>query len=113
MKTKIKPVLLFGFALSLLEGCATIDFRVDIDGARKAGICERKPYFCTLIDLRPDSEVPLKVLILFLSTPFDFVIDTICLPYDLLVEDPYAKLRREEREKREREKVIVPFHKIP
>jgi uncharacterized protein YceK len=113
MKTKIKPMLLFCFALSLFEGCATIHFRVDINGARKAGICEREPYFCTLIDLRPDSETLIIPLMFFLSTPFDFVIDTICLPYDLLVEDPYAKLRREEKEKRERARIIVPFHRIP
>jgi hypothetical protein len=84
-----------------------------MDGARKAGTIEREPYFCTLADLRPDSEIFLVNIIFLLSTPFDFVIDTICLPYDLLVEDPYAKLRREEKEKRERENIIVPFRKIP
>jgi uncharacterized protein YceK len=103
MRTKIQPILLFCFALSLFEGCATIDLRVDINGARKAGgRGGREPYFCTLADLRPDHELFLINFMLLLSIPFDFVIDTICLPYDLLVEDPYAKLRREEKEKREK-----------
>ena len=73
-------IILLCLLLAVLPGCAAIGARESGEAARPyAGIRDDSYYL-----VHPsEADVPVLQLLNILDMPFSFVVDTVCLPYDL------------------------------
>ena len=75
-----RPVL-HTVLLVLLSGCAAISSRVNNGAGRPyAGLRDDAHYLAH----PPEADMPLLQPLNMLDMPFSFVVDTLCLPYDLM-----------------------------
>jgi len=81
MHVRFVHLIIFCFAAISGSGCAAIGTRASKGGGRPyAGVCEDAYYLANPSEADHPALQPLNVF----DMPFSFIVDTFCLPYDLV-----------------------------